>query len=61
MEKVANPSKITREEIEKAIQLFLSKEKKVRVLPPEKVINRTMIGGVNWGPYETFDDLNYGN
>ena len=50
-------SEYSHTEIQDAMKEFLSKGKKVKMLPPQKATSHQTIGGYNWGPYESIDDI----
>jgi hypothetical protein len=46
-----------RQEVQDAIQRFLAKGKQIQILPPQKVNNRTVIGGDQWENYESINEV----
>ncbi|MGA1599550.1 MAG: hypothetical protein ACO4AU_10890 [bacterium] len=46
------------QELEDAIQRFLNKGRSIKVLPPQEVRNRSVVGGDRWEMNELLSELN---
>ncbi len=55
--KKSTAKSISRQEIEQAMQDFLKHGGKITTLPPEKVADKSTIGGDNLSAYESFHNV----